>query len=297
MNTSAGWTLIRGSSSPVGTKTRLTFIGNVLHPLLLTCSGSLTEPIDLYREYFCAHDTKSCTAYTRASSLPPHQVTSHSYAFLPLHDLYNPTATCHDATTLRYRGQSLDRGMTYEFLAQVHAKPATARITCRTSVVAASEGKNATMTSSIEVIGALETWITWVGDTNYNIHAGDAAHDFSFSGPDPHDHLVKRLSRTTPLSYTQLRQAHLSDFKANLTDRFSLSIGASPDFSRSTDEQVREYTRREGNPHLEWVLFNYGRYMLFSSGRGVLPSNLQGVWAQDTAPAWSAGECCSCIAK
>ncbi|KAG8889106.1 hypothetical protein FRB98_005721 [Tulasnella sp. 332] len=244
--------------------------------------------IDFYREYFCTHETKSCTAYTKAGSLLSHTVTSHSYSFLPLHDLYNPIATCHDATTLKYRGQSLDRGMVYEFLAQVHAKPATAYITCRTSVVAASGGKGATTTSVIEVIGALETWITWVGDTNYNINAGDAAHDFSFLGPDPHVSLVQRLSRTTPLSYDQLRQIHLSDFKANLTEKFGLSIGASPDFTRSTDEQVRGYTKREGNPHLEWVLFNYGRYMLFSSGRGVLPSNLQGVWAQDTAPAWSA---------
>ncbi|KAG9003838.1 hypothetical protein FRB94_008480 [Tulasnella sp. JGI-2019a] len=245
--------------------------------------------IDFHREYFCSHNTKSCTAYTKASSLPSHHETSaYSYSFLPLHDLHNPTATCLDATTLRYRGQSHDRGMTFEFLAQVHAQPPTAHVTCRTSVAKAPGGKDVRTTSVIEIVGALETWVTWVGDTNYDIEAGDEAHGFSFTGPDPHRTLVKSLSGTTQLSYVQLRQTHLSDFKTNLTDKFSLSLGASPDFSRSTDEQVREYTRRGGNPHLEWVLFNFGRYLLFTSGRGVLPANLQGVWAQDTRPAWSA---------
>ena len=56
----------------------------------------------------------------------------------------------------------------------------------------------------------------------------------------------------------------------------------------STDELVGAYTMDQGNPYLEWLTFNYGRYMLASSTRSALPANLQGKWAAGLYPAWSA---------
>jgi len=44
-----------------------------------------------------------------------------------------------------------------------------------------------------------------------------------------------------------------------------------------------------GNVYIEWLLFNFGRYLLASSARGDLPANLQGKWANDLGNAWSAG--------
>lgn len=152
------------------------------------------------------------------------------------------------------------------------------------------DGKNY---ASIAVGGEVtESWISWVGDTNYNIDAGDAAHDFSFLGPDPHNKLVRWLNVASSIDYETLTTLHANDYADTVTSRFSLDLGQTPDFLRSTKEQVKAYEMgvNGGNPHLEWVLFNYGRYMLATSAKGVLPSNLQGVWAKGRNPPWSAGE-------
>ncbi len=45
-----------------------------------------------------------------------------------------------------------------------------------------------------------------------------------------------------------------------------------------------------GNPYLEWLMFNFGRYLLVGSAPGKLPANLQGKWARDIGNPWSAGE-------
>ncbi|KAG8958561.1 hypothetical protein FRC03_009021 [Tulasnella sp. 419] len=169
--------------------------------------------------------------------------------------------------------------MKYEFLARVQTKPPN-----KARCIAPSASNS---TATIKVTGATETWITWVAGTNYNINAGDAENDFSFEGPDPHKGLVKDLALATSKTYADIRQIHLDDYEDGLTSKFSLDLGQTPDFSKATDEQVEAYTADKGNVHLEWVLFNYGRYMLFTSGRGVLPSNLQGVWARDTGAPWS----------
>ena len=69
---------------------------------------------------------------------------------------------------------------------------------------------------------------------------------------------------------------------------FGLDLGQTADFNTPTDELVAAYETDVGNPYLEWLLFNFGRYLLASSARGALPANLQGKWAKDASNPWSA---------
>ena len=140
----------------------------------------------------------------------------------------------------------------------------------------------------ITVTNATSAWVTWVGGTNYDMNAGDAAHDFSFRGPDPHSSLVTLLTAATSQPYESLLSAHQHDYKLTL-NAFSLDLGQVPDITSPTDVLKANYKVDTGDPYLEWVLFNYGRYLLASSARGGLLANLQGKWAFDVSAPWSGG--------
>ena len=170
-----------------------------------------------------------------------------------------------------------DPGMSYELLATVRSPDG--KVTCATD----SSG-----VSTITIAHATSAWVIWVGGTNYDMDAGNAANEFSFRGPDPHPSLVKLLEATASQSYESLLSTHECDY-VSVLNKFSLDIGQTPDLSTPTDVLKAKYRADEGNPYLEWVLFNYGRYLLASSARGKLPANLQGKWAFDTSAPWSGG--------
>ncbi|KZT06742.1 glycoside hydrolase family 95 protein [Laetiporus sulphureus 93-53] len=230
-----------------------------------------------FREQFCSNPAEACIQYlnTSADSLP-----ELTYAFSIALDagLPVPNVTCYDQSTLMVRGLVNDPGMTYEVLARVYASP-SATVSCTAS------GANAT----ISVENASEAWIFWVGGTNYDMYAGNAANGFSFAGPDPHDALLALLSGTnaSDSTYADLLAAHVADYTSVMSS-FSLSLGQTPDFATPTDQLKDAYQYNVGNPYLEWVLFNFGRYMLASSARGTLPPNLQGKWVETWSNAWGA---------
>lgn len=180
--------------------------------------------------------------------------------------------------------------MAFEVLARVSASGTNASITC----TPAGKG-NAT----IGVTGASASWIAWVGGTDYDADAGNAAHSFSFKGADPHDALTALLGPATALSssgYHDILTAHIADYSA-LINRFHLDLGQKPDFSTPTDQLRNAYQTDMGNPYLEWLLFNFGRYLLAGSARGALPANLQGKWAIDASNPWGADyrRCCRTV--
>ena len=168
-------------------------------------------------------------------------------------------------------------GMAYEILARVIAP--TGKVSC----TATSEG-NAT----VSVSDADKSWVIWAGGTNYDMNAGDAAHNYSFLGVDPHDALVSIVDSASSKSYASLLSEHRSDFSNIVNSKFSLDLGHTPDLNTPTDELRNQYQTDIGNPYLEWLAFNFGRYLLASSARGQLPANLQGKWAADTSNPWSA---------
>jgi alpha-L-fucosidase 2 len=178
--------------------------------------------------------------------------------------------------------------MLYELLGRVQAvnPNGAVSISCNLTGSSTKGMANATLTVS----GASESWFTWVGGTEYDQDAGDRAHDFTFRGADPHLSLSSLLaSATSPnLTYASTLSAHTNDFNAVMSP-FALSLGQSPDLLNPTDQLLAAYRTDIGNAYLEWLLFNYGRYLLASSSRGVLPTNLQGKWAKDGNNMWSCG--------
>lgn len=178
--------------------------------------------------------------------------------------------------------------MLYEMVANVRATGPNSSVRCLVYPVPFGAPFNAT----ISVTNATELWVTWVGGTEYSMDAGMDSTAFSFKGSDPHDSLVKLISGASTSSgeYSTIRQQHVTDFRAAVNSRFALSLGQTSQVNEPTDVLKANYKVDSGNPYLEWILFNYGRYLLASSGRGVLPVNLQGKWAHGYGNAWSAGQ-------
>lgn len=238
---------------------------------------------------FCSHPSGACSQYLTTNSTAT--LPAITYTFSPLSEKGFPTPniTCFDNSTLQVRGFAANPGMLYEILgrAQAVSPNVTTSISCNTSPSSAKGMTNATLT----VIGASESWFTWVGGTEFDQDAGDKAHGFTFRGPDPHVSLRTLLtSATSPnLAYGSILSEHTNDF-TGLMSPFTLSLGQRPNLSNSTDKLVAAYKTDVGDPYLEWLLFNYGRYMLASSARGVLPANLQGKWGKEAAIVWSAGK-------
>ncbi|KAF8551628.1 glycoside hydrolase family 95 protein [Imleria badia] len=231
-----------------------------------------------FRETFCSHPTRACVQYVNSTNLLPPL----TYAFTVGTEttLPTPNVTCLDNSTLSIRGYVSNPGMLYEILAQVEAPGSVA---C--SAVPGSSPPNATLS----VDGASEAWITWVGDTNYDMSTRNAASDYSFQGPDPHTSLVTLLASANleSTTYNSILAEHVADYQS-IMGPFSLSLGQIPDFSTPTDQIVASYQTNVGNTYLEWLTFNFGRYLLTSSARGTLPANLQGKWADGWTNAWSA---------
>lgn len=163
--------------------------------------------------------------------------------------------------------------MVYEVMAKVQTSP-TGRVAC-------SNG-------ALTVTNAQESIIYWTGATEYAINEGTETSGYSFKGPNPHAAVSTRIQRVSSNSYNHFYNAHIIDVRTTL-HRFTLDIGQKPDYTRTTDKLVESYTQAQGDVLLEWLLFQYGRYLLFSSARGTVPSNLQGVWARDFSAAWNGG--------
>jgi alpha-L-fucosidase 2 len=229
-------------------------------------------------ESFCSHPRKACLQHITASGrvLP----ITH-YSFSAPSDLPPANITCLDDSTISMRGHAAEPGMLYELIGRAYSNGGT--VTC-------FQDYDGIGKASLVVEKAREAWFIWVGGTEYNMDAGDAEHGFSFKGPDPHPNLLALLSETSGTPYWTLLAEHVSDFKA-ATGPFSLDLGQTVDRSRPMDVLKEEYgsDKSSDDKYIEWVLFNYGRYLLVSSARGVLPANLQGKWAEGAYGAWGVG--------
>ncbi|KAI0763991.1 glycoside hydrolase family 95 protein [Trametes elegans] len=216
-----------------------------------------------------------------ASLLP---ALTYAYSLTVENGMPTPTISCLDNSTVQIRGTASDPGMAFEILARVTAQATTngtaSFVSCTPS------GSNATLFVSP---GARAASLTWVGGTEYDADAGDAAHNFTFRGADPHATLLSLLTPATAssISYADLRAAHVLDYASQVSG-FTLDLGQTPDLDTPTDVLKAQYETDTGNPYLEWVLFNYGRYLLVESARGALPANLQGKWGKDASNPWSA---------
>lgn len=106
------------------------------------------------------------------------------------------------------------------------------------------------------------------------------------SGVDPSEVTSRQVQTAAAKSYQTLRSAHLKDFQS-LMGRVVLDLNTPPP-SKPIDQRLKDYKDGTQDPHLESLMFQYGRYLLMSCSRGQLPANLQGLWNDKNNPAWYA---------
>ncbi len=111
-------------------------------------------------------------------------------------------------------------------------------------------------------------------------------------GEPSHARLTQRLTAAAGKTFAQLRDTHVGDHQ-KLFSRVQLELGAAP-ATVPTDKRLAARKEGQGDPALEALLFQYGRYLLIASSRpGGLPANLQGIWNADLKPAWYSGYTCN----
>jgi alpha-L-fucosidase 2 len=134
-----------------------------------------------------------------------------------------------------------------------------------------------------------EVTIVFGAGTNYDAKHGNKAAGYSFIGVDPAPAVKKTVLTAASKSYEEILKRHTKDYKS-LFESFELVLKDSANSdSVETATLLSDYDTAEGNPFLESLFVDYGRYLLISSSReNSLPANLQGKWAELQSPAWSA---------
>ena len=110
----------------------------------------------------------------------------------------------------------------------------------------------------------------------------------NYRGAHPHARIEQRLAAAAGKSVDALRGAHVADYQS-LFNRVSLEVGATPAdrLALPTDQRKVKHAAEGGDPDLEEILFQYGRYLMISCSRpGGLPANLQGLWNDSNNPPW-----------
>ena len=230
------------------------------------CKDSYTRNATTFsREYFASHPDRLIAVRLRASkpgaincsvslsSLVPHTVKAFGGGQLTMtgHALGDPNNSIHFCTILR-----------------ATAKGGTTHAT----------------DSTITISGATEATVYIVNATSFN---GFDKHPVSQGAPYL-ENAADDAWHTVNLTYDEFKRRHVADF-SSLFGRFRLTLaGATADDSRTTEQQLNDYTaKNESNPYLETLYAQYGRYLLISCSRtpGV-PANLQGLWANKLRSPW-----------
>lgn len=174
--------------------------------------------------------------------------------------------TAASGNTLRFAG-TLDNGLKYE-----------------TRLAALNEGGSVKAEGgTLAFNGCDRLTLLIAAGTNY---VADYAR--KYRGEDPGPVVEKRLAAASGKTYAQLRAAHAADFQG-LFNRVQLDLGSSPAdrLALAIDRRKVAQAEKGGDPDLEELLFQYGRYLLISCSRpGGLPANLQGLWNDSNSPPW-----------
>ena len=162
---------------------------------------------------------------------------------------------------------ALDNGLKYE-----------------TKLVAFHEGGTVrTADDKLEFRGCDSITFFLAAGTNYTL-------DYSrhYRGDDPHPAIEQRLAVAARKGYEALKAAHIADYQS-LFNRLSLDLGVTAAQRRAlpTDQRKVLHAEQGGDPELEALLFQYGRYLMISCSRpGGLPATLQGLWNDSNKPPW-----------
>jgi alpha-L-fucosidase 2 len=185
-----------------------------------------------------------------------------------------------DADGAHLRGQTQeDIGLIFDARVRAVAGSPEALCTSSGSMVFPSNGFSQTVT------------LVFTAGTNFDQRNGNVASNYSFRGADPEMTVLSTVQAASKKSYPDLYNSHVQDY-TNLFDQFILNLPDTNNSANVPTAQLMEeytYTTDVGNPFVESLLFDYGRYLFIASSRpGSLPPNLQGIWTEQLSPAWSA---------
>jgi alpha-L-fucosidase 2 len=102
------------------------------------------------------------------------------------------------------------------------------------------------------------------------------------------DKIAKRIiQKASVKTFDDLKKNHQKDYKS-LFDRVELNLVSTTSSNNTpTDERIVEF-RKNKDPKLVELLFQYGRYLMISGSRsGGQPLNLQGLWNYEVIPPWN----------
>jgi alpha-L-fucosidase 2 len=95
------------------------------------------------------------------------------------------------------------------------------------------------------------------------------------------------LEDATRKSYNELLKRHLKEYQPYF-NRLSFDITKEQVIEVPTDVRIQNFKETKADPHLEELIFQYGRYLLISTSRpGTMPANLQGIWADGIRCPWN----------
>ena len=141
--------------------------------------------------------------------------------------------------------------------------------------------------STLTIRGAQALTLYFVNETSFN----GADHHPVNEGAPYLDEVANDLWHTANLSYEEMRQRHIDDYRQFFT-RTTLSLpqpsGSGNDLSIPTDSLLKRYTDNgQDSRYLETLYFQFGRYLLISCSRTPsVPANLQGLWTPHKFSPW-----------
>jgi len=215
------------------------------------------------REYFCSFPGKVMVLHFGADKKGAYSAT------IKLKDAHNSVVAA-NGTTLQITGK-LDNGLAYDGEVNVKTEGGSARVE--------SDGKGG---SQLVISKADGFTILLAAATDYSNQR-----DQHWRGEAPDIKVKQALAATLGKTFTQLLAAHLQDYQA-LFGRVAIDLGNTPaeQAALPTYKRLTAY-KTNGDPQLEALLYQYGRYLLISSSRkGGLPANLQGLWNESNNPPW-----------
>jgi alpha-L-fucosidase 2 len=162
-----------------------------------------------------------------------------------------------------------DAGMRFRLLVEVTAKDGTVR----------TEGQTLTVSNASQALILLSA------ATSFNGFDKDPFKE----GLDEKAIARKHLHAASTKTYTNLKKAHIKDYKT-LFDRVAFTLDdPSPATAQPIPERLEAYLAGGKDPSLEALYYQYNRYLLISCSRpGSVSSNLQGLWNKELRPPWSA---------
>lgn len=215
------------------------------------------------RQYFCSFPDKVIAMHYSADKKGVYS------AVIRLHDAHQSKVTGKDGT-LEISGK-LVNGLKYEAAVSISIKGGSLKLETD------QKGEAQVRLSAVD-----EFTVLLSAATDYS---NDRGKKWREGVPDTK--VKHNLSAASAKKYGQLLTDHIEDYQV-LFNRVGLNLGktSSEKLLLPTYKRIIGY-KKEPDPQLEALLFQYGRYLLISSSRkGGLPANLQGLWNESNDPPW-----------